>query len=217
MSGGVLYCFPFRIFSARALEVTKNVGVEPAMEWLLAHADEVIPAAGTEPTASATLVLDPAAASAATADSPAGTTDDNAAAIAKSFKCNDCDRLFKTQVEIEFHAAKSGHSNFAESTEEKKPLTEEEKREQLAKLEDKLKQKRLEREEKEKTETLEREKYRIRSGKDMSEARRRMEEMEMAKIVEQRKREKLEEKAARERVKAQIEADKAARKARMAV
>lgn len=188
------------------------------MEWLLAHADEIIPAAGTEPAASATLVLDPTAATgAATADDgSAATTDDAAGAVAKSFKCNDCDRLFKTQVEIEFHAAKSGHSNFAESTEEKKPLTEEEKREQLAKLEEKLKQKRLEREEKEKSETLEREKHRIRSGKDMSEARRRMEEMEMAKIVEQRKREKLEEKAARERVKAQIEADKAARKARIA-
>jgi len=36
----------------------------------------------------------------------------------------------------------------------------------------------------------------------------------MKKIVEQRKREKDEEKAARDRVRAQIEADKAARKAR---
>lgn len=185
------------------------------MEWLLAHADEVIPAAGSEQqAASATLVLDPAAA-AASAD---GTSTENpdGTAVAKSFKCNDCDRLFKTQVEVEFHAAKSGHSNFSESTEEKKPLTEEEKREQMQKLEEKLKQKRIEREEKEKLENLEREKHRIKSGKDMSEARRRMEEMEMGKIIEQRKREKLEEKNARERVKAQIEADKAARKARFA-
>lgn len=185
------------------------------MEWLLAHADEVIPAAGdttTEQPASATLVLDPAAAVAA--DGTAASDENSAGAVAKSFKCNDCDRLFKSQVEIEFHAAKSGHSNFSESTEEKKPLTEEEKREQMQKLEEKLKQKRIEREEKEKLENLEREKSRIKSGKDMSEARRRMEEMEMAKIVEQRKREKLEEKNARERVKAQIEADKAARKAR---
>lgn len=48
------------------------------------------------------------------------------------------DRLFKNQMEVEFHAAKSGHSNFSESTEEKKPLTEEEKKEQLARLEEKL-------------------------------------------------------------------------------
>ena len=34
----------------------------------------------------------------------------------------------------EFHAAKTGHANFAESTEEKKPLTKEEKEAQLQKL-----------------------------------------------------------------------------------
>lgn len=44
-------------------------------------------------------------------------------------------------MEVEFHAAKSGHSNFSESTEEKKPLTEDEKKEQLARLEEKLRQK----------------------------------------------------------------------------
>ena len=33
----------------------------------------------------------------------------------------------------EYHAAKTGHANFAESTEEKKPLTKEEREEQLKK------------------------------------------------------------------------------------
>lgn len=46
-------------------------------------------------------------------------------------RCDECLRLFKTNLEVEFHAAKSGHSNFSESTEEKKPLTEDEKKEQL--------------------------------------------------------------------------------------
>lgn len=41
-----------------------------------------------------------------------------------------------------------------------------------------------------------------------------MEELEMKKLLEQRKREKAEEKEARERVRAQIEADKAARRAK---
>lgn len=173
------------------------------MEWLLAHVDDVIPASS-----------EPAAAQGETLTLAAEPTE-AVNAVAKSLKCNDCDRLFKTQEEVEFHAAKTGHSNFSESTEEKKPLTEEEKKEQLAKLEEKLKKKRLEREEKEALEALEREKHRIKSGKDMSEARRKMEEMEMKKIVDQRKREKLDEKLARDRVKAQIEADKAARKARV--
>ena len=35
--------------------------------------------------------------------------------------------------EAEFHATKTGHANFSESVEEKKPLTEAEKKEQVAK------------------------------------------------------------------------------------
>lgn len=87
-----------------------------------------------------------------------------------SYRCN---KLFKNQLEVEYHAAKSGHSSFSESTEEKKPLTDEERKEQLRLVEEKLKQKRKEREEKEKLEALEREKIRIKSGKEMSAAKKR--------------------------------------------
>lgn len=179
------------------------------MEWLLAHTDDPMDgdaaagAGATDTPASAddeTLVLKPAA------------DGESADATAKSIKCTDCNRLFQTQGEVEFHAAKTGHINFNESTEEKKPLTEEEKRDQLAKLEDKLRQKRVERDDREKADAVERERLRIRSGKDMGEARRKMEEQEMKKIVDQRKREKQEEKVARDRVRVKIEADKLARK-----
>lgn len=68
---------------------------------------------------------------------------------------------------------KSGHSNFSESTEEKKPLTEEEKKEQMKKLEERLKEKRKEREAREKEEELEKERIRIRSGKEMAAAKKR--------------------------------------------
>lgn len=205
--------------SSRALQLTNNKGVEPAMEWLLAHIDDVI--TPVDVTAASTSTA-PAAAAAATDLAASGGTPetlvlkpDATEEVAKSIKCNDCQRLFKTQMEVEFHAAKTGHSDFAESTEEKRPLTEDEKREQLAKLEEKLKKKRVEREEQDKMDALERERVRIKSGKDMSEARRKMEEIEMKKIVDQRKREKEDEKLARNRVKAQIENDKAARKARL--
>ncbi|XP_055546267.1 UBX domain-containing protein 1 [Wyeomyia smithii] len=197
----------------RALQVTGNKGVEAAMEWLLAHADEDIPsssgssdAAVSQPTAEQT-------SSAPTGETEVATSDASSP-VAKSLKCDECGKLFKSQDEVEFHAAKTQHSSFSESTEEKKPLSEEEKKAQLALLEEKMKRKRLEREENEKKEALERERLRIKSGKDMLEARRKLEEQEMKKVMDQRRREKMEEKAARERVKAQIEADKAARKAK---
>lgn len=203
------------------MKMNKN-NIEQAMEWLLAHADEDIPAAAAIESQQPMDIDETSSTAAEKKDEPAAesstaaTTDEQpkAAEEAKSIKCEDCGKLFKSSLEVEFHATKSGHSNFAESTEEKKPLTEEEKRAQLALIEEKLNRKRAEKEEQEKRDALEREKNRIRSGKDMAEARRKMEEEEMKKIVEQRKREKAEEKAARDRVKAQIEADKAARRER---
>ncbi|KAF4532703.1 hypothetical protein B566_EDAN004690 [Ephemera danica] len=131
-----------------------------------------------------------------------------------------CGKLFKAQLEVEFHAGKTGHSSFSESTEEKRPLTEEEKQEQLRKVEEKLKQKRLERAEQEKAEAVERERIRIKSGKEMIAAKKRqvvhcrLEEDEMKKLVEQRRREKIEEQEARQRIKAKIEQDKIARRAK---
>lgn len=239
----------------KALDVTGGKGVEPAMEWLLAHSDEseVAP-----PQAAAAAALNLSGSGGANDDAGAAGGSDGAGTSAcsstseptpevKSFKCEEwfvpfaisvfsyfqkyittlshlfvlkfvnfySDRLFKNQMEVEFHAAKSGHSNFSESTEEKKPLTEEEKKQQLARLEEKLRQKRSEREESEKREALEKERMRIKSGKNISEAQRKIEELEMKKLVEQRKREKQEDRAARERVRAQIEADKAARRKEM--
>lgn len=103
-----------------------------------------------------------------TAPTGAGSSVTSEVAVAKSLRCNECNKLFKSTEEVEYHAVKSGHSDFAESTEEKKPLTEEEKKKQMLLLEEKMKQKRAEREEKEKAEELEREKRRIQDGKELS-------------------------------------------------
>ncbi|KAL0102032.1 hypothetical protein PUN28_018525 [Cardiocondyla obscurior] len=218
MSSGVidiLVDMGFSISKAeKALEITGNKGVEPAMEWLLAHADETeFPPAPVIGVSAPELNTDE--------DNIAGASSQSVPTVsttetAKSMKCDVCGKLFKSNMEIEFHATKSGHDRFSESTEEKKLLTEEEKREQLRMLEEKLRQKRKEREEQEKKDAFEREKNRIRSGKEMSEARKKLEELEMQKLLEQRKREKAEEKEARQRVRAQIEADKAARRAKAA-
>lgn len=50
---------------------------------------------------------------------------------AKSMKCLDCGKVMRNTALASFHAEKSGHTNFEESTEELKPLTEEEKKERL--------------------------------------------------------------------------------------
>lgn len=102
-----------------------------------------------------------------------------------------------------------------ESSEEKltlKPLTEEEKKAKLERLEALRKQKRAEREEREKKEALEKEKKRISDGKDMTDIKLQLEQQEIRKMAEIKRREKLEEKAAKAKILAQIEADKIARR-----
>lgn len=194
----------------KALEITGNNGVVPAMEWLLAHSDESEPSpeppvAESVPTPTAET---PDQDSVANESNQVSTTD-----APKVMKCDICGKLFKNSLEVEFHATKSKHNMFSESVEEVKPLTEEMKKQQLKLLTEKLKQKNKEREEQEKKDAYEREKNRIRSGKEIAEARRKLEEIEMKKMLEEKKREKEEDRIARQRVRAQIEADKAARRA----
>lgn len=54
--------------------------------------------------------------------------------VAQSLVCNDCGKKFRSQAQAEFHATKTEHINFAESTEEIAPLTEEEKKAKLEEL-----------------------------------------------------------------------------------
>lgn len=145
----------------RALQATGWKGVEPAMEWLLAHTDD------------------------ASLDDP-----------------------FTEEEGMEM---KTSLETPAEPP--KKPLTEEEKQEKLAKLEELRQKKKLEREEREKVEAREKEMKRIASGKEMSNIKQTLAEQEIKKMAEQRRREKQEEREAKAKVLAQLEADKAARRA----
>ncbi|CAG0898500.1 unnamed protein product [Darwinula stevensoni] len=192
----------------KALRETGYRGVEPAMDWLLHQG-------GVEDGAQKKTSQEESTSTLNEASSLDQEEESSDPPVAKSIKCNQCSKLFASQAEIEFHAAKTGHSDFSESEEEKKPLTEEEKAQKLRDIEDKLKQKRREREEKEKREALEKEKHRIRIGKEISEAKKRVDDEEMRKIAEERKREKMEDRLARQRVLDQIERDKQARKEKM--
>lgn len=61
---------------------------------------------------------------------------------ARSLLCNDCGKKFRSQAQAEFHASKTQHVDFSESTEEIAPLTEEQKQERLTELREKLAAKR---------------------------------------------------------------------------
>lgn len=66
----------------------------------------------------------------------------NPGEVARSLVCNDCGKRFRSEAQASFHGEKSGHVNFAESTEEMTPLTDEEKKARLSELREKLAAKR---------------------------------------------------------------------------
>jgi hypothetical protein len=119
--------------------------------------------------------------------------------------------LLKSPEAAQLHAARTQHTNFSQSTEEIKPLTEEEKKQKLEELKQRLVEKKAQKAAEELAEQKEREKLRRISGKEIVEAKERQKEVEMKKAAEQKKREQREEREHRARVKAQIEADKLAR------
>ena len=56
--------------------------------------------------------------------------------------CRECGKRLRSQAQAEFHATKTQHLDFAESTEEIAPLTEEEKKARLEELRQRLAEKR---------------------------------------------------------------------------
>ena len=62
--------------------------------------------------------------------------------VPRSLVCNGCGKKFRSQAQAEFHASKTEHVDFQESTEEIAPLTEEEKKKKLEDLRSKLAEKR---------------------------------------------------------------------------
>jgi hypothetical protein len=61
---------------------------------------------------------------------------------ARSLICNDCGKKFRSQAQAEFHASKSQHVDFSESTEDIAPLTEDQKKQKLQELRERLAAKR---------------------------------------------------------------------------
>ncbi|KAJ3030024.1 UNVERIFIED_CONTAM: hypothetical protein HDU68_010373 [Siphonaria sp. JEL0065] len=186
-----------------ALKATGNAGLQVAMDWLFAHADDSLEAlAAANPSSSST--------EAANDDAIAETE-----ATAQSLRCDDCGRLLKDAAAAEFHAIKTQHQNFSESTQAIKPLTEEEKKIKLEQLKEKMAQRKEEKRLQEIEENKAKEKVRRTTGKEMVEIKEKMVELEMKKAADAKKREKEEDRIAKNKIKAQIELDKKDRAARL--
>ncbi|KAL5492712.1 hypothetical protein ACEPAI_4159 [Sanghuangporus weigelae] len=214
-----------------ALRATSNAGLQPALDFLFAHTDDPIPDASAQTSSSSV-------ASGRTEGVPTGDEDDEDAEAlraalgkgvanvapssegagegaeveAQSIKCSQCGKVFKNTALANFHAEKSGHDQFEESTEEIKPLTEEEKKQKLADLRAKLAEKRAQKSVQEVEEARSNAAIRRKADKEAGEAREQLKVKEALKAAEEMKREKAEEKKAREEIRRRIEQDKQERR-----
>ncbi|KAJ2997094.1 hypothetical protein NUW58_g762 [Xylaria curta] len=132
--------------------------------------------------------------------------------VAMSLVCNECGKKFRSQREAEFHANKSGHADFAESTEQIAPLTEEEKQQRLAELREKVKAKRANQAIVDKEEQKRNEQIRQKATKESQDIKEELQRKEQIKEAAKKRQEKVDEMEAKKRIKAKIEADKEERR-----
>jgi len=203
-----------------AVKATGGRGLQPAMDHILENEGNAVPDLGSVTSSSAGSRAQPmdvdedeedaealrALTGKAGAAAPGGVDVE-----AKSIKCSECGKVFKNTALANFHAEKSGHDQFEESTEEVKPLTEEEKAQKLIDLRAKMAEKRSRKAEEELKEQKANENIRRKSGKEMNQFKEDLKVKQAMKDAEQKKKDKIEDARAKAAIKAQIEADKKAR------
>lgn len=131
---------------------------------------------------------------------------------AMSLLCKDCGKKFRTQSQAEFHASKTEHMNFEESTEEIAPLTEEEKKAKLEQLRARLAEKRAGQSVQDKADAKRNEEIKRKAAKDHQDIKEDLQKKERLKEAQAKKREKQEEIDAKKRIQAKIAEDKEQRR-----
>jgi len=180
------------------LALSKSGNLQGAIDWLEKHQDksiDEIKAEQAEATASTTT-----------------TQPLEGELLARSLVCNECGKKFRTHALAEFHATKTEHTDFSESTDEIAPLTEEEKKAKLEDLRLKLAAKRATQSEQEKEERKKNEDIRRKSTKEGQDIKDALQNKERIKEAEQKRREKKEDALARKRTLDRLAEDKADRK-----
>lgn len=210
-----------------ALKATQSRGLQPAMDHILENEGKPVPdpsAVTSTPSsggrsgdgASMDVDEDDEDLEALKAVYGPGASSSSGEAEAKSIKCSMCGKIFKNTALANYHAEKSGHDQFEESTEEVKPLTEEEKKEKLTELKTKMAEKRATKAAEDAKAAQANEAIRRKSGKDIGKLREEMKVKETLKEAEKKRQEKLDDVRAKAKIKAQIEADKRERAEKIA-
>ncbi|KAK5046141.1 hypothetical protein LTR84_008598 [Exophiala bonariae] len=172
----------------------KSGGLADAIDWLDANSEKSLDDIKAEAQAQT-------AAEAAEAEEQA-----------KSLVCNECGKKFRGTAQAEFHASKSGHTDFAESTEEIAPLTEEEKKAKLNELREKLAAKRGLQAEQDKVDQKRNEQINRKKTKETEDMKEQLKVREQIKDAEKKRREKQADIDAKKRIQAKIAADKEERR-----
>ncbi|KAG6001478.1 hypothetical protein E4U54_001079 [Claviceps lovelessii] len=131
---------------------------------------------------------------------------------ARSLVCNECGKKFRNHDLATFHATKTDHTDFSESTEEIAPLTEEEKKAKLEELRERLKAKRSVRSVQDKEDAKRNEQIRQKATRETQDIKEELARKEQIKEAARKRQEKLDDLDAKKRIKAKIEADKAERR-----
>ncbi|KAF2100819.1 hypothetical protein NA57DRAFT_74417 [Rhizodiscina lignyota] len=177
-----------------SLAIKKSGNLQGAIDWLEKNQDKTVEEIKEEEKQESNVSISAA--------------DENALSLV----CNECGKKFRSQAQAEFHASKTEHTDFSESTEEIAPLTEEEKAAKLADLREKLAAKRAGQSEQDKLDRKKNEEIRRKAtteGKDIKEELQRKEQIKEAQA---KRREKQADIDARKAVLAKLEADKQERK-----
>ncbi|KJZ79636.1 hypothetical protein HIM_01105 [Hirsutella minnesotensis 3608] len=192
---------------ARAeIAVKKTGGLQGALQWLEDNQDK-------------SLEEIEAAAAAKGDDANDEDEDETRAQIAeletgqaRSLVCNECGKRFRNKDLASYHATKTEHADFSESTEEIAPLTEDEKKARLEELRERLKAKKAAQSVEDKEEHKRNERIRQKATKETQDAKEELQRKEQIKEAARKRAEKMEDMEAKKRIKAKIEEDKAERR-----
>lgn len=170
----------------------KHSSVQQALEWLEKNQDKTMDEIkADEPE-----------------DEAGVNVDATEGADARSLVCNECGKKFRSQNAAEFHASKSGHVDFAESTEEIAPLTDAEKKAKLDELRERAKARKAEQANVDKEERKANEQIRRKATVESQDIKEELQKKQQIKEAQDKKREKDADLAAKRSVMAKIEADK---------